>query len=159
MFGSNKQTLDTAIRDAAKAAAETVIEQARRDLDGFREIPRLQGVVTKLKEEVEALTIQKGRKEEEYARKEREIEHKVGLERKRQEFEVEQAKRETMVKVREENLTADKARFEQEMKFTRDRFTEEVGYLKEMVGKVLERLPTAEIIANVSKGESASKGD
>ncbi|KKK93068.1 hypothetical protein LCGC14_2696590, partial [marine sediment metagenome] len=89
---------------------------------------------------------------EDRAKKDREIEHKVGLERTRQKFEGEQAKREAIVTVREENLTADRTRFEEQMKFQQDRFTEEVKYLKEMVGQVLKRLPTAEIIAEVKSG-------
>jgi len=69
----------------------------------------------------------------------------VGLERKRQEFEIEQAKRETTVAVREENLKADKDRFAEQLKFHEDRFATEVGYLKDMMGQLMERLPTAEI--------------
>ena len=40
-----------------------------------------------LRRDIEQLKIEKARREEESAAKEREIEHKVGLERKRQEFE------------------------------------------------------------------------
>lgn len=58
--------------------------------------------------------------------KKREVEHKVGLERKRQEFEIQQAKRETEVKVREENLAADKERFKAEMNFQREHLQSEI---------------------------------
>ncbi len=109
--------------------------------------------VSALREQIETLRIEKGRREEEIARKERDIEHKVGLERKRQEFEITQAKRETTVAVREENLTADKARFEEQMNFTRERFTTEVGYLKEMMGEMMKRLPSAEILATIGGKE------
>jgi hypothetical protein len=91
------------------------------------------------------LEITLDRVREDHAREKREIEHMVGLHRKRVEFEIERARRETELEVREENLSADKARFEAEMKFTRDRMSEEVGYLKEMIGHVLERLPKVEV--------------
>ncbi len=121
---------------------ERVVRQALEDADTT--LARI-GDVTQLREEIETLKIEKGRKEEEFAKKEREIEHKVGLERKRQEFEIEQAKRETTVAVREENLKADKDRFAEQLKFHEDRFATEVGYLKDMMGQLMERLPTAEI--------------
>lgn len=131
------------LRELVREAVDQVFEG---DDDG-------EETVSSLREQIETLRIEKGRREEEIARKEREITHKVGLERTRQEFEVEQAKRETTVTLREENLKADRERFTTEMAFTTERFKEEVGYLKDMVGKVLERLPSAEIIANVGRAE------
>ena len=78
--------------------------------------------------------------------------HKVGLERKRQEFEIKQAKREATVNIREENLSADRDRFENQMKFQEERFTKEVKYLKDMMNKMMERLPSAEIYAKIKSG-------
>lgn len=95
------------------------------------------------------LQIQQARKEEEWARREREIEHKIGLERKRQEFEIEQSKREATVKVQQENLAADKDRFKSEMDFQRTHLQGEVKGLREMVSEMLKRLPSAEIIARI----------
>lgn len=137
------------IEEVTRRVVDDALKNAAKTLDRYADVQRLQDTVTTLKEQIETLRIEKGRKEEEMAKKEREIEHKVGLEKKRQEFEVEQAKRETTVSLREENLKADRDRFEKETKFTTDRFEKEVGYLKDMVGSVLERLPTAEIIATV----------
>jgi hypothetical protein len=54
--------------------------------------------------------------------------------------------------VREENLAADRKRFEEQMKFQNDRFTQEVGYLKDMLGQMMKRLPSAEIVAEFSNG-------
>lgn len=107
-----------------------------------------------LRQEIETLKIEKGRREEEFSRREREVEHKVGLERKRQEFEISQSKREATVTIREENLKADRDRFEAQMKFHDDRFTQEVGYLKTMVSEMLERLPSADIsITRTQRGK------
>jgi hypothetical protein len=97
--------------------------------------------VLDLKKQIAELEINKGKLKEDHDREQRELRHMIGLEKKRQEFEVEKAKQETSLKVREENLSADKKRFEQQMKFHEDRFTEEVKYLKDLMGQVLERLP------------------
>lgn len=107
--------------------------------------------LAQLREEIETLRIEKGRREEEFAKQSREVEHKVGLERKRQEFEVSSAKREATLSVREENLKADRARFEEQMKFQTKRFEEEVGYLKTMLGDVLKQV-------GALTGKAASRG-
>ena len=111
-----------------------------------REI-ELSDEIVRLKTQVSDLEIKKSQKQEEHDKQERELKHMIGLEKKRQEFEIAQAVRETTVRVREENLTADKARFEGQMRFQEERFKEEVGYLKEMMGDILKRLPTINVEA------------
>lgn len=103
----------------------------------------------KVKRELSALQLDRDRKQEEYARREREVEHKVGLERKRQEFEVASAKREAVLAVREEALQADRSRFESQMAFHEKRFAEEVGYLKEIIGDLAKRLPSLKMTADI----------
>lgn len=153
MFGIMREDR---LREIVSQTVEQVVlnsqERVKRDLDGFKTVADLQDRITKTREEIETLRIEKARREEEFARKEREVEHKVGLERKRQEFEITQAKRETELTVREENLTADRKRFEEQMGFLTERFEGEVKYQRELLTKVLERLPSAEIIANISNG-------
>jgi hypothetical protein len=105
-----------------------------------------------LQKEIVKLEIERDKKLEEFARKEREVEHKIGLERKRQEFEITQAQRETTVKVREENLAADKERFKSEMEFQRKHLESEIQSLRELVGQMLKRLPSAEITMEVKRG-------
>ena len=138
--------LRKAVREAADEALKRAVKELSEEVTGGK--TRVQ-----LKKEIEDLTIQRDRKMEEFEKKDREVEHKIGLERKRQEFEVEQAKRETTVSLREENLKADRDRFEGQMKFHEERFSAEVTYLKDMVGQVLKRLPSAEIIAKVGKSD------
>lgn len=104
-----------------------------------------------LRQSISSLEIEKGRKQEEFDRRERETEHKVGLERKRSEFEASAAKREATLSVREENLAADRKRFEEQMTFHDKRFTEEVGYLKSLIESLAERLPSLEMTADVGK--------
>ena len=107
------------------------------------------GKLALLQKEIARLEIERDKRIEEFSRKEREIEHKIGLERKRQEFEIEQAKRSTEVHVREENLKADKDRFKAEMDFQRQRLEGEVGSLREMVQQMMKRIPSAEIFAEI----------
>lgn len=106
--------------------------------------------VVRLKQDIVKLEIEKAKKQEEHAREERELRHMIGLEKKRQEVEMEQAKRETTLSVREENLKAERARFEEQLKFNTQRFEQMERYLKEMVGEILSRLPT--VTVDVKRG-------
>lgn len=138
----NTKDLDRVVRKAVEDIVSRSLQDANSAL-------AMSGQIVRLREELETLRIEKARKDEEHAKREREVEHKVGLERKRQEFEMEQAKREATVSVREENLKADRTRFEEQLKFHETRFTAEVGYLKDMITEVMKRLPSAEIVANI----------
>lgn len=121
-------------------------------LRGKKQVSALTDEVVKLKNEIETLTIEKGRREEEFEKREREVRHKVGLERERQTFEVDKAKKEIELKIREGNLKAEQDRFEKEMAFTRKRFEEEVTYLKDMMSEILERLPKIDIGGELTLG-------
>ncbi len=97
--------------------------------------------VVALKKQIVTLEIERSKKKEENEKERRELTHMIGLEKKRQEFEIGQAKAETTLKVQQENLAADKTRFAGEMSFQRERFEKEVGYLKDMMKDILDRLP------------------
>ena len=107
--------------------------------------------VIDLKKQLAELEIDKSKMTEAHEKDERELRHMIGLEKKRQEFEIDKAKQETALKVREENLSADKKRFEDQMKFHESRFKEEVSYLKDMIGQVLERLPNVSASLEVGR--------
>lgn len=140
---------------AIQAVADDAIQRVQAEMVGLRSVGELTAKIIKLKGEVSDLEIAKATREEEFARREREVEHKVGLERKRQEFELESGKRDAVLKVREENLAADKKRFEEQMAFHEKRFAEEVGYLKNMVAQVLERLPDVNVaLEGAARGKS-----
>lgn len=134
------------LRELVAAAVEAANHKASTEAQTFMEKYRK---IADLEKEVTRLTIEADRKKEEWERREREIEHKIGLERKRQEFEIQQAKRDTSVTVREENLKADKERFKAEMDFQRERLQGEVASLRELVTQMLQRLPSAEIYAEI----------
>lgn len=149
---SNKtdETYDQLLEEL-RALRKSVAE-LKGERDAVREEVSLADRIRALKEEITAKEIEKARLVEDHERETREVTHMVGLERKRQEFEAEQARKEiefarteTTLAVREENLSADRARFEDEMKFTRERFEKEIGYLKELMVEVLGRLPTVSV--------------
>lgn len=136
---------------ALKPLVADILQTVQKDLQDIKSVRDLTVKTKELRTQVEQLTIEKGRKEEEYARREREVEHKVGLERKRQEFEVASAKREATLAVREENLKSDRARFDEQIKFHEKRFTEEVGYLKDLMTEIMKRLPEVNLSGTVNR--------
>lgn len=136
----SKQSRHQQVLDKIEELAEE-LAKLRGERKAARDELSLSDQVKKLREEIATLEIDKAKVEEENARKLREVEHKVGLDEKRQEFERTRAVKDAELAVREEALSADKQRFEDEMKFQRERFETEVGYLHKMVDEVLERLP------------------
>lgn len=123
-------------RDLAKLEGQA--DKTRDELD-------LATDVVRLKRELTNLEIEKDRLNEQHEREKREVEHMVGLEKKRQTFEIDSAKRDTTLTIREENLKADRDRFEQQMDFMTKRFDSEVIYLKELMTEILGRLPSVEV--------------
>jgi hypothetical protein len=121
------------------------VTELKGEREANQEAVKLTDDIVRLKKDLTELEIQKDREQETHDREKREVEHMVGLEKKRQTFEVESAKRDVKLTVREENLKEDRKRFEEEMKFTRERFEKEVGYLQSLMKEVLERLPTVTV--------------
>lgn len=146
-------------------------EQLQRDHDETRE--RLAGELAKLRAEVAALRaerdqtkeltqlkrsisdlqITKDQLVETNDRKIRETEHRVGLLRTQQEHEVANSTREAVLKVREENLDADKQRFKDEMDFQRTHLQREVDRVENILTKVLERLPNIDATFTTTRRE------
>lgn len=88
----------------------------------------------------------------EAARVELDVEHKLGLhhaqvdsERRLMQAEAESERKravdEARLAVREENLGAERARFEQEVRFRTERFEAEAATLRDLTKQILERLP------------------
>lgn len=133
-------------------------------LDDSDKVTKLSGDVLKLKEEVAALELAKARQREEFEKTERELKHMVGLEQKRQHVEreqaaveLEQATKAAKLEVREENLAADKKRFEEQLKFNTSRFEKMESYLKGMLDNILERLPTVTVDRQVKETRRSRK--
>lgn len=108
-----------------------------------------------LKRQIADLQIEKSKREEGHAREERELRHMIGLEKKRQEVEIAQAKRDTELTVREGNLKADQQRFEDQLKFNTQRFETMEKYLKDMLSDILQRLPT--VTVDMKRGDGHGK--
>lgn len=108
-----------------------------------------------LNAEIEQAKMEKARIDEEHKRRIRETEHKVGLLKVQQDHEVANARRETELAVREENLAAEKQRFADEMTFQREHLQREVDRIDGILGKVLERLPNIDAALSGSIGQDA----
>lgn len=147
------------LRDAVEGAVQRGVSEAirrfRGDLDKLGDIDRLREEKHRLNEEIEKLKLERDRKQEEFDRREREIEHKVGLERKRQDQERELARREAKADAREENQKQAEKAVDERMKFFRDELDDQ----KELLMKVLERLPSAEIFAEIGGQKNGNGSD
>lgn len=138
------------IRNLSRQVA--ALEGERNYLDERR---NLSDEIAMLKEQIEDYKIKRLRQTEEHETEKREVKHMVGLERKRQEFEheqamkeVEAARREAVLEVREANLEQNRKEFEDRMKFITERFTTEVSYLKEIMEVLADRLPSVNVELN-----------
>jgi hypothetical protein len=145
----DKQTKEL---DAAVVALKTEIIGLKQEREAQTSALEANRTVETLKRQITDLEITKAKIVEDNAREKREVTHMVGLERKRQEFEAEQARKsietareEAILEVREENLKAERVAFEKSMDFQQKRFEKEVGYLKDLMGQILERLPTVNV--------------
>ena len=147
----------TQITEMADLLSKQVSERiASKMLDEFSALAEVEQATEKVVDLTKQLAVLKAEKEniaEGFARKEREIEHKVGL--LRTEIEAGDAQREAAYNLRvqeaklvarAEGLKAREQAFTERMDFMTKRFTEEVGYLKSMVAQVLERIPDAAIL-------------
>ncbi len=125
-------------------------------LRGERSVLNFESELERLSREKAALILELEKGRETQARGDREIEHKLGLHRQQIESEKKimvaeaQAERlraveEAKLAVREGNLDAERARFEQEIEFRTKRFEEEAQTLRDLTGQILDRLPTVNV--------------
>lgn len=126
------EKIETLSRRVAELKGER--EQATEELGLSTRVVELQRQKTKLEIELD-------RVKETHAREQREIDHKLGLHRTQVTQEIELAKREQVVTLREEALSKQQERFEEEMKFTRERMQGEIDRLSGLTTEILERLP------------------
>ena len=92
---------------------------------------------TELKKKLTDLQITWDKEKEKWDREKREVEHMVGLQKKRGEFEVEAAKREAIVSVREESLKDKQDAFDEQVKFIEKRFDSQFASLNDLMTKFL----------------------
>lgn len=134
------------------SADRDLLEEVRDLLagDGEKKTKAVQGYteeVVTLKRQIADLQIEKSKKQEDFDRRERELTHMIGLEKKRQEVEVAQATTAATLAVREANLDADKKRFEQTIEGNKKSLEDGFGYMRGILTEVLGRLPTVTVDA------------
>jgi len=160
LFDKQTKQLDTATADLETTIA--ALKEQIADLKVERTAAATERDATKriknLQQQISQLEIDKAKIVEENAREKREVTHMVGLERKRQEFEAEQAKKgiehareQAILEVQKQNLDTERAAFVKEMAFREERFSQEVGYLKDLMGQILDRLPTVTVDRQISE--------
>lgn len=152
LFKEKDNAILTEIQNLSKQVAGL-----RGERDAEKDSLKLAQERTKLKKELTDLEIEYDREKEKWAREKREVEHMVGLQKKRGEFENESATREAKLSVREENLAADKIRFDEHVAFIEERFDQQFGSLNGLMEKFLERMPTTKQL--ISVGGVSANGD
>jgi hypothetical protein len=141
---NEEERLKRTVKEVWSDIMGQVDSSVNQALGEIRSAIDLSNLVKKLREELSTLQIIQSKKEEEWARKEREIEHKVGLERKRQEqeltieksrLEVEFDKR--LIEAEKVAIAAERSKFEEHIKFVQDRFEEEVRNQRDLIERLV----------------------
>lgn len=147
----SRGTTEDRIKDAVREAFNAVLGRAQ---GGVLDAVKLAGECEVLKRQVSDMKIEKDREQESSDRTTREIEHKLGLHQKQVEAEMDEARRKATLDVEEQHLQARKDQFEERMTFMQGRFEEEVKYQRGLLEKMMKRLPTAEILAQIGNADS-----
>lgn len=143
----DKKATITEIAKLTEKIAELTgeISALKSEKSAIAELRRLRGQSDELRKEIVKLQIEKDKLDEDNARKLREVEHKVGLEKMRQTHELEAAKKDAELTVREESIVAQKEQFEAEMEFRQKQFDGQIDYLKILMKEILGRLPSVQV--------------
>lgn len=127
------------------AGLKAEIKKLTAERNALGEVVKHTERIAELRKQVNDLEIDKAKKQEDFDRRERELTHMIGLEKKRQEVEIAQAKKETELTVREGNLKAERDEFEKRMKFREETFDGQTKRLETILAQVLDRLPTVTV--------------
>lgn len=155
LFGSKSEDQIKQLADQLSGEVSYRVKTAlQNEFVALAEVDQATQKVVELTKEIAVLKAEKAGIEEGFARKEREIEHKVGLlrteieaEKKQSEKDFELRVKEAKLQAAEANLTERAKAFSEKMDFMEQRFTGEVGYLKELLEQMSKRLPDATILA------------
>jgi hypothetical protein len=163
-----KLSRDSQLQDLGEKieALTRKVSELKGERDARAEELGLSTRVVELQREKTRLEIELDRVKEKHEREQRAIDHKLGLHRKQVEVEIELAKREQSVTLREEALSHQQERFEEEMKFMRERMQGEIDRLGGLTSEILERLPVIkfdkqikEHIGVAANGNGSEKDD
>jgi len=143
-----------------------LIEALREDIaklrgmrSGLEEVTGLEQQRSALQEEIASLQRGQATLVEEHNRATREIEHQVGLQRQQQEFEVDAARREALLEVREGNLEAATTRLEERITFITEGFESQSEFIKGTLEQVLSRLPDVNASLHVGGPVNVTEAD
>lgn len=148
MFGAKTTEQEEAIQARTEILLDRLstvskeLAELRGTFDTAKDAAGLTKQVRTLRQEISTLEVEQSKLTERHEREQRETEHMVGLQRKRGEFEIESARREAVLEVREENLKAEREQFSTQMAFEKQQFDGQVKYLQDLMGQILKRLPT-----------------
>ena len=147
MFGRSKTVKPSEIEEltATIAGLKGEIRALRTEKDRTAE-------VTALQQQIADLEIRKAKIVSDQEIRELTTKHKIGLlkaeweqEKALQQRENEAALKEARLTVREENLAADRARFEEQMAFHKEQIAGEISRFERLAHQLMERLPTIEV--------------
>lgn len=155
LFGSSSYQQMAAMAEVvSREVAARMAEKLGQEFNALSEVEGATAKVVQLQKDIAQLNAEKANIEEGFARKEREVEHKTGLLRQEIEAGQRQSQKDFELKVVEAKLEAKatamaekEKTFAEKMTFIETRFTDEVGYLKDMVKQMSDRLPDATILA------------
>jgi predicted nuclease with TOPRIM domain len=146
MFGRKKDETHPVVREEITKIINTAVESKLDEfLDMFKDTDSQASKLKKLRKEVQKLESEKSKIQEDFAAKEREIQHMVGLHKKQVEHEMAMSKKETILEVRQENMDSEREAFQQQMDFMQDRFEQEVKAQRNLVEQLLKAVPSAQI--------------
>lgn len=152
MFGA-----DPVVKDLRNEVAKLRATLETTNLAEFAEQYELAEQVVSLKQQVTELEIQKSKKDEDFARQQREIDHKIGLERKRAEQDNKNAIAEAKLAVREANLDEEKTRVQEQMDFMEKRLNQELDSMRHMTEKVMDFIPKVEVDRRIREDYTSDK--
>lgn len=158
MFNKDKarKEIQELTEQIAKLTAE--VKTLSRQRQGLQNIEAIEAERDKLRRQINDLSIDKEKLEEGFDRERREIEHKIGLQKKKAEFDRDAGKREAIIAVREENLKSQQEEFDARMKFREKQFDSQVEYLQSIMEQILNRVPTITVDRQITEGSrSASR--
>lgn len=116
--------------------------------------------IVTLKKRLSDLEIEKDKKQEAFDREKREVEHMVGLQRQRADFEREKAVREAELSVRESNLETATKMVQEKMDFVQKSLSDQIGYLKDDILKtVIAALPNVNVELGRELGNGKAKAE
>jgi predicted RNase H-like nuclease (RuvC/YqgF family) len=149
-----REAIEEQVGNVVAGIVQSQFGTIKKEIGEIGDVLALKRKKSELEGQIEKLKLEHANFKEDQARQVRETEHKVGLVKKQHEQEIEFAKREVALEVKEQTLDADRKRFEEQMKFEREQLEGQIGHLRDIIDPLLRALPSAEIIASIGGGKT-----